>query len=190
MAFFNVVPTHRWFVHGYKKNYMSECISLCFLILRNDITQPHLLTTEPSEHANALARGMIREFTVKNLIYLTAKLDIFWTAIVKGALKLSRNALQGQKGYASTLSVPTTSVAATGKGTAGPVDINDQSDLFPSVAKQIWTGQLFKSLNLSSASGHHFLRDICLVREENPLMSQFQNSDSPKELVEQCEAMF
>ena len=28
------------------------------------------------------------------------------------------------------------------------------------------------------------------MMEEYPLMSQFQNSDSPKELVERCEAIF
>ena len=60
-----------------KKNYFSECVSLCFLILRNDITQIHTLTTEPSQHSNALMRGITREFTNKALICLVAKLDRF-----------------------------------------------------------------------------------------------------------------
>ena len=63
---------------------MSQCVSLYFLILRNDITQPHTFTTEPLEHANSLMRGITREFTVKDLIHLVAKLNMFWAAIVIG----------------------------------------------------------------------------------------------------------
>ena len=40
----------------------------------SDVTEPHLLLTESSEHCNAMAKGMQREFTVNGLIYLMNKL--------------------------------------------------------------------------------------------------------------------
>ena len=111
-----------WFLHIdsvsiiSKKNYSLECVSLCFIILRNDITQPHLLATEPSEHANALMRGMTQDFTVKDLIYLVAKVDRFWEAIVSeagGGINLTRKVIQGTNGagHVSTLSVSKATLA-------------------------------------------------------------------------------
>ena len=65
-----------------KRNMLSECISLSFVIMRNDVSEPHLLTTEPSEHSNAILRGLRREFTIKDLLYMVSGMDRFWEAIV------------------------------------------------------------------------------------------------------------
>ena len=42
--------------HATKKNWLVSTISLCFLILRKDIVQPHRVTSEPSKHSIAFAR--------------------------------------------------------------------------------------------------------------------------------------
>ena len=117
-----------------KNNYLSECVSLLFLILRNVITQPHTLTIELSEHANSLMRGMKRDFNVKDHVFLVAKLDRFWEAIViGGGLNLSRKVIQepNHTGYDSSLSAPTATSVEKGQVMSGPVQMNENSDLFP-----------------------------------------------------------
>jgi len=53
-------------LHNMKFPTISECVSLCFLTMRDDVTEPHLPTTEPSEHSNALLRCTQRDFTLKD----------------------------------------------------------------------------------------------------------------------------
>ena len=37
-----------------KRNLCSECISMAFMMMLNEVGDPHLVTTEPSEHSNAI----------------------------------------------------------------------------------------------------------------------------------------
>ena len=73
-----------------KHNFLSKFVSLCFLVIRNDVKEPHLLTTEPSEYSNALLRHMQREFTVKDLLALLNKLLRMWMALIVGGLRIAR----------------------------------------------------------------------------------------------------
>ena len=41
-----------------KINWLSECVSLYFLIMRSNIVEPHILTSETSEHTNTMLRVM------------------------------------------------------------------------------------------------------------------------------------
>ena len=69
-----------------KRNFLSECVSLCFLMMRSDILEPHLLTSEPSENTNSMLRGIQRDFTVRGFTIIN-KLHRIWTAMVKGNTK-------------------------------------------------------------------------------------------------------
>ena len=83
-----------------KRNWINETISLCFLMLREDVLQPHRLTSEPSEHTFALLRSMIREFTALDFLNLVRKLNRFWVGLKDGKLKFSR---ERNYGYGSTI---------------------------------------------------------------------------------------
>ena len=65
------------------RNWLSECVSLCFLIMRSDIVEPHLLASEPFEHTNTMIRGMQRE----EFLTIINKLHIIWTTMAKGNVK-------------------------------------------------------------------------------------------------------
>ena len=67
-----------------KRNWLSECFPLCFLIMRSDIAEPHLLTSKTYEHTNYMIRGMQRGmdcFTTNN------KIQRIWTATMKCNMK-------------------------------------------------------------------------------------------------------
>jgi len=85
-----------------KRNLINECIGLCFLIMRDDVIQPHRLTSEPSEHTFALVRTMVREFTVLDFENLVRKLDRFWIGLRNGRLKMSRHGCESD-GYKTTI---------------------------------------------------------------------------------------
>ena len=62
------------FIHIYgfhittNRDWLSECVFLCFLIMRSDIVEPHLLASKTSEHTKAMLRGMERGFTVRGFL--------------------------------------------------------------------------------------------------------------------------
>lgn len=181
-----------WFLHidGVsiitKKNFLSECVSLSFLILRDDVSEPHLLTSEPSEHANALLRGLKREFTVKDLIYMIAGLVRFWIAVIKGGLKLARKAA----GYASTLGATVESTREASIKIAGPVQVvHDNLDIVPPVSKQLWV-VLRPILNSSSKNMQTFMKNICFVKEEHPMMKEFSDTEGLEDLTDRCRKFY
>ena len=49
-----------------ERKWVYECVSLCFLIMRYDIVEPHILTSKPYEHTTAMLKGMQRDFTVRD----------------------------------------------------------------------------------------------------------------------------
>ena len=55
--------------------------------MSSDIVEPHVLSYKPSEHTNAIIRGMQIEFIVRNFLTIINKLHIIWTAMVKGNIK-------------------------------------------------------------------------------------------------------
>ena len=48
-----------------KINWLSGCVSLCFMMMRSNIVEPRILTSEPFEYTNSMLRGIQREFTVR-----------------------------------------------------------------------------------------------------------------------------
>jgi len=71
-----------------KRNWVLECISMSFLMMRSDVVRPHRLTSKPSEHSFAILHTMIREFTVSDFVSLIQKLRRFWMAKVRSNLKV------------------------------------------------------------------------------------------------------
>eukprot|EP00957_Ditylum_brightwellii_P090195 6869292-Ditylum_brightwellii.AAC.1 len=54
---------------------------------QGDVTQPHRLTSEPSEHTFALIHSYIFEFTVLDFMIIVQKIDRTWANIIEGKLK-------------------------------------------------------------------------------------------------------
>ena len=54
-----------------------ESVSMSFLILREDVTKPHHLTLEVSEHTFVTLHGTIREFTTIYLCCIIKNLDFY-----------------------------------------------------------------------------------------------------------------
>ena len=72
---------------------------MAFMMILNEVGDPHLVTTEPSEHSNIMLRGMYREITMLGAMKFLGKFLRNWYAIISGGLRLSRKAL----GYGDTL---------------------------------------------------------------------------------------
>ena len=58
MVFLNIFLCIYGFHITTKINWLSECVSLYFLIMQSDIVEPHLLTSKHYEHKNSMIRGM------------------------------------------------------------------------------------------------------------------------------------
>ena len=71
-----------------KRNWLSECFPLCFLIMRSDIAEPHLLTSKTYEHTNYMIRGMQRGMDCFTVI---TKIQRIWTATMKCNMKPKKN---------------------------------------------------------------------------------------------------
>ena len=75
---------------------------MCFLILRHDVTKPHRVTSEPSEHSIAHLRSFVREFTVLDLIQIINKMGRLLVAQFESNLLTVRNQ-NDTGGYAATV---------------------------------------------------------------------------------------
>ena len=73
-------------IHQTTKNWIWECIALCFLMIRSDLIHPFLTTTYPSEHSIAYFRGFIRELTVNQFISIIKRVDCMWSAMFQSSL--------------------------------------------------------------------------------------------------------
>ena len=172
-----------------KRNFLSECVSLCFLIVRDDVKEPHLLTSEPSEHSNALLRCMQCEFTVNDMLVLLNKLLKIWRAFTVGRLRITRRA----HGYASTLSASLGNKSNEREDLdidklCGPVNVV-HSALYESTALQIWK-ELEGLLTKSSDSMRGLLKSVCGVKEVHPMMAPFAKESSLSDLITRCKSLF
>ena len=108
-----------------KRNWLSECDSLCFLIIQSDIVEPHLLTYKPSEHRNDMLIGMQREFTVRDFFIILNKIHLIWTAMEKIDFKPQKPASR----YAAMLASSLTKNRSVGY--LGPVKIQASDVKYP-----------------------------------------------------------
>ena len=69
--------------------WISECVYLYFLIMRSDIVEHHILTSEPFEDTNAMLRGIQREFILRSFLNIN-KLHRIWTAMVEDNINLEK----------------------------------------------------------------------------------------------------
>ena len=165
-----------------KRNLCSECISMAFMMMLNEVGDPHLITTEPSEHSNTMLRGMQREFTVLGAMTLFQKLLRKWYAIIRGGLRLSRKTL----GYGATLG-STVSIYPRNRK-YGPVTVK-RSDLRASVSSQVWK-ELKPILLKASSNMKKLLRNICCVEEMHPLLKKFDADTSLQDLHDFCSEIY
>ena len=161
-----------------KRNLCSECISMAFMMMLNEIGDPHLVTTELLEHSNAMMRGMQREFTVLGAMPLLGKLLRNWYAFIRGGLRLSTKAL----GYGDTLQSTVSIQHRDCK--YGPVRVTG-SDLHPSFSNQVLK-ELKPILLKASLNMKKLLRDICRVEEVHPLLNKFDENTSLQDLHYRC----
>ena len=82
-----------------KRNIPLECISMSFLMFRNDILKPHFLGTKISKHSNAMLRGIQWKFMMKDFLVIIGKILRIWKGVIGGGIKLARY----PGGYASSL---------------------------------------------------------------------------------------
>ena len=57
-----------------KRNMVCAALSMCFLMMRNDLPNPRYLTSEPNEHTFGMMRCHKREFTVMEMIEIVEKI--------------------------------------------------------------------------------------------------------------------
>ena len=104
--------------------WISECVYLYFLIMRSDIVEHHILTSEPFEDTNAMLRGIQREFILRSFLNIN-KLHRIWTAMLKGNMKNRKE----MSGCAAAL---VSSVTGKSAGSfPGPVKIQDSTAQSP-----------------------------------------------------------
>ena len=151
---------------------------MAFMMILNEVGDPRLVTTEPSEHSNAMLRGMQREFTVSGAMALLGKLLRNWYAIIRGGLCLSRKAL----GYGDTLQ-STVSIQHRDRKYS-PV-IFPRIDLHLSVSNQAWK-ELKPIILKASLNMKKLLRDISCVEEVHPLFTKFDEKTSLQNLHDRC----
>ena len=84
-----------------KRNMMLESVAILFLVTRSDVTQARRGTSEANEHTYAAIRGIIREFTIEQLVQIVEKLNLKMEAIFNGNLATSRSNTGGS-GYQQT----------------------------------------------------------------------------------------
>jgi hypothetical protein len=70
-----------------KRDWATDTISLCFVMMRNDIIRPDHATSEPSEHTYGSMRGISHEFTMNDFIHLVVKAQQFLKAMADSNLK-------------------------------------------------------------------------------------------------------
>lgn len=105
-----------------KRNWVTEMISLCFMMMLLDIIRPDRLTSEPSEHSTALTRNFCREFTVNDFVHIVQKLRQYWTSVSEKSLKVVRTS--EASGYVATVHHKNTKNTFTLSGGKIEIEIN------------------------------------------------------------------
>jgi len=150
-----------------KKNIVIPTIGLVFVIARDDVKHPRLLTTEPLEHHFGDHRQQKREFTVLEYNESSDKVERANDSIIQGKFVASRDP---RKGYQSTAADFVSFVLqANDSGHPGFVKIDRTSD--KPVAQQIWdNGMLWLQLRTATDSMKTLLGQFC-CSEFSPLTS-------------------
>ena len=83
-----------------RRNIISEATALVFLFFRKYVCKPIALTSELLEHNFNFFKGIIREFTVMQLVKLLKRIKRIIDVILKGEFQTAKGR---KKGYSSTL---------------------------------------------------------------------------------------
>ena len=89
-----------------KRNWVTEIVSLSFIIMQDDVIRPDYCTSEPSEHSIGNLRMMMREFTVNDLISMISKIERMWHAMFTSNLLMVRLKSETD-GYVATIDAST-----------------------------------------------------------------------------------
>ena len=177
-----------------KRNNIVEVISMVFLMLRDNVIRPDRLTSEPSEHSIAHMRGIIREFTVNELISIVNKIGRLWTAMFHSNLSCVRSQ-NSAGGYTATIDSGTGDSSKNVNLPSGHVKIEHNPSKLDtlkameddwSVAKCLWS-ELMPILNSANDTMRKFLTNVFKVKEFHPFIESFNNSISPSELLTRLE---
>jgi hypothetical protein len=178
-----------------KRNWATETVSLCFVMMRDDIMRPGRSASELSEHTYGSMRGISREFTVNDFIHLVAKAQRFLAAMVDNNLKAVRSS--EISGYQATIQTQSESINSRNLP-SGPVKIETNATLIEARegvndnynnASLIWK-DLRGILNKSSNLTRQFLKKVCKVKEEHPMMKELKETDAPSDLLERLNTLF
>ena len=177
-----------------KRNWASESVSMCFMMMYQAVIRPHRLSSEPSEHSIAIMRNLCREFTVNDLISVVSKLSGYQQEMREGNLALTRTS--EASGYIATLTHENSRRASKKviELSGGNVQIESNLKLIQaseglsetssgeSHALLIWK-DLQPVLNKISANMRLFLKVVCGVKETHPMMDPFDTNSSTNEMV-------
>ena len=120
-----------------KKNIIASTIGMMFLVMQKGVTKPRLLTSEPGEHMFGIMRMLQREFTVKEMDDLVARINRRMTAVSAGNLSTSRD--KRSKGYAATFESFNKACSSTPTaGGGGIVPIINNALAEGGIASAIW----------------------------------------------------
>ena len=74
-----------------EKNIVAATVGLVFLIMRSDVKNPRLVTSEPEENFFGCMRTIQREFTIKGFCELSGRVEKKMRAISSSKLLTSRD---------------------------------------------------------------------------------------------------
>jgi hypothetical protein len=163
-----------------KRNMICEAISLVFLVMRDDISAPRLLTTEPCEHTFGMWRQLIKEFTVLDALRLYERMERLWKALYNSGLKRYRSARKGYSATFERFSSDTQDLQESRQRgvkvntTAGPEWMGTTTK--QSVSLQIWEGGLADALNFVSSNMKELFGHFGCVNTVSAFASKYNPS--------------
>ena len=179
-----------------KRNWASEVISMCFIIMCQLSVRPHRLTSEPSEHSIAIMRRSCREFTVNDFISVVQKISRFHESSTQGDLILCRS--NETSGYLATVHHDSRKKSIEIKSGSIKIetDLNvieaqkeilSDNDVF--LSHRIWK-VLLPVINKASRTMKSFLKNVFGVEEFHPMILEFTDQENTSELITRLESLF
>ena len=150
---------------------------MCFLILRHNVTKPHRVTSEPSEHSIAHRRSFVREFTVLDLIQIINKMGRLLVSQFESNLLTVRNQ-NDTDGYAATVdnnieSIDNNDISRKITVKTSPEVISMLEETMDwSVSQCLWP-EARNCINLANKNMRQFLTSNFKVREFHPMIVTF-----------------
>ena len=120
-----------------RRNLVSESIANIFIMTRDDVYRPSLVTSEPAEHQFGIGRNRVREFTCADYALHVERQNRKLEMLFKGQLLPSRSGSR-QYGYNAEFAdwiEQARDVSAQTEG--GPCKLNSNSDA-PPFSTQLW----------------------------------------------------